>query len=101
MEDDIDSMRQKISEADWRRFTMSKVEKLRFRVSNIYAHNAFMMLDKEREAERLAKVYKKKQIKNVKNREFQLSAKGIKNERGHQWLSFKNIHASGWQDVFI
>jgi hypothetical protein len=59
------------------------------------------MLDKEREAKRLAKVYKKKQIKNVKIREFQLSAKGIKNERGHQWLSFKNIHASGWQDMFI
>jgi hypothetical protein len=48
-----------IGGADRRRFTMSKEEKLRFRVSNIYAHNAFMMLDKEREAERLAKVYKK------------------------------------------
>ena len=32
MVDDIDSMRQQISGADWRRFTMSKKEKLRFRV---------------------------------------------------------------------
>jgi hypothetical protein len=47
-----------IGGADRRRFTMSKEEKLRFRVSNIYAHNAFMMLDKEHEAEQLAKVYK-------------------------------------------
>jgi hypothetical protein len=37
---------------------MSKKEKLRFRVSHIYAYNAFMMLDKECEAERFAKVYK-------------------------------------------
>ena len=62
MEDDIDSMRQQISGADQRRFTMSKEQKPRFRVSNNLAHNAFMMLDKEREAE-------KKQIKNVKNGE--------------------------------
>ena len=37
---------------------MSKEEKPRFWISNIYAHNAFMMLDKEREAEWLAMVYK-------------------------------------------
>ena len=37
---------------------MSKEEKRRLQVSHIYAHNAFMMLDKEREAKRLAKVYK-------------------------------------------
>ena len=43
---------------DRRRFNMSKEEKQRLRVSNIYAHNAFMILDKKREAERLAKVYK-------------------------------------------
>ena len=43
---------------DRRRFNMSKEEKPRLRVSNIYAHNAFMMLDKERKAEQLAKVYK-------------------------------------------
>jgi hypothetical protein len=37
---------------------MSKEDKRRLWVLNIYAHNAFMMLDKEREAERLANVYK-------------------------------------------
>jgi hypothetical protein len=37
---------------------MSKEEKWRLRVSNIYAYNAFMMLDKKREVERLAKDYK-------------------------------------------
>jgi hypothetical protein len=36
------------------------------------------MLDKERKAERLAKVYKKKHIKNVKNGELQFSTKRIK-----------------------
>ena len=45
-------------QADRRRFNMSKEEKRRLQVSNIYAHNAFMMLDKKCEAERLAKVYK-------------------------------------------
>ena len=69
---------------------MIKEEKRRLRVSNI---KSARLNDLKR--------FIKKQIKNVKNREFQLSAKGIKNERGHQWLSFKNIHASGWQDVFI
>jgi hypothetical protein len=58
MEDDIDTMRQQICGADRRKFTMSKEEKLRFRVSNIYAHNAFMMLNKEHDVERLAKIYK-------------------------------------------
>jgi hypothetical protein len=43
---------------DWRKFNISKEEKRRLRVSNIYAHNAFVMLDKEREPERFAKVYK-------------------------------------------
>ena len=37
---------------------MSKEEKQRLRVSNIYDHNASIRLDKEREVERLAKVYK-------------------------------------------
>ena len=46
MEDDMHSMRQHISGANQRRFTMSKEEKPRFRVSNIYTRNAFMMLDK-------------------------------------------------------
>jgi hypothetical protein len=58
MEDDIHSMRQQISGADRRKFTISKKEKPRFQVSNIYTRNAFMMLDKKRKAERLAKVYK-------------------------------------------
>jgi hypothetical protein len=41
-----------------RRFNMSKEEKRRLQFSYIYAHNAFMMLDKECEAERHAKAYK-------------------------------------------
>jgi hypothetical protein len=44
--------------ANRRGFNMSMEEKRRLRVSNSYAHNAFMMLDKEREAKRLEKVYK-------------------------------------------
>jgi len=61
-----------------------------------------MMLDKEREAERPdLQMFIKKQIKNVKNGELQFSAKGITNERGQQWLSFKNIHVSGWEDMLI
>jgi hypothetical protein len=43
----------------------------------------------------------KKQIKNVKNGELQFSAKGITNERGKHWLSLKNIHTSGWEDMLI
>jgi hypothetical protein len=37
---------------------MSKEEKQRLHVSNIYDHNASMKLDKEREAKRIAKIYK-------------------------------------------
>jgi len=37
---------------------MSKEEKQRLWVLNIYDHNASMRLEKEREAERLVKVYK-------------------------------------------
>jgi hypothetical protein len=37
---------------------LNKEEKWMLRVLNIYDHNAFMMLDKEREVEQLAKVYK-------------------------------------------
>jgi hypothetical protein len=37
---------------------MRKEEKWRLRVLNIYYYNASMRLDKEREVERLAKVYK-------------------------------------------
>jgi hypothetical protein len=37
---------------------MSKEEKQWLRVSNIYDHNASIRLDKEREVERLTKVYK-------------------------------------------
>jgi hypothetical protein len=54
----VDLMKQQIIGVDWRRFNMSKEEKRRLRVLNIYDHNASMRLDKEREAERLAKVYK-------------------------------------------
>ena len=37
--------------ADQRKFNINKEEKLRLWVSNIYDRNAFMMLDKEHEAE--------------------------------------------------
>ena len=37
---------------------MSKEEKQRLWISNIYDNNAFMRLDKEPEVEQLAKVYK-------------------------------------------
>jgi hypothetical protein len=37
---------------------LNKEEKWTLRVLNIYDHNAFMMLDKKREVEQLAKVYK-------------------------------------------
>jgi len=58
MEDGKDYMTQQISGADRRRFNMSKEEKWKLRVSNIYDRNAFMMLDKECEAKRLANVYR-------------------------------------------
>jgi hypothetical protein len=57
LKDDMDSMKQQISRVDRRRFNMSKEDKRRLRVSNIYDHNASMKLDKEREAKRLARVY--------------------------------------------
>jgi hypothetical protein len=37
----------------------------------------------------------------MKNEELQFSAKWITNERGQQWLSLKNIHTSGWEDLLI
>jgi hypothetical protein len=52
------SRAERLKRTDRRRFNMSKEEKRRLSISNIYAHNAFMMLDKERKVERLAKVYK-------------------------------------------
>jgi hypothetical protein len=58
MEDGKDYMTQQISGADRRRFNMSKEENWKLRVSNIYDCNAFMMLDKECEAKRLANVYR-------------------------------------------
>jgi hypothetical protein len=66
---------------------MIKEEKRRLRVSNI---KSARLNDLKR--------FIKKQIKNVKNGELQFSAKGIKKQK---WLSFKYIHVSGWQDVFI
>jgi hypothetical protein len=49
LKDDMDSMKQQIIGADWRRFNMSKEEKQRLRVLNIYDHNASIRLDKEHE----------------------------------------------------
>jgi len=74
---------------------MIKEEKRRLRVSNIYAHNAFMMLEIKSARLNDLQRFIKKQIKNVKNGELQFNAKVINNERGQQWLSFENIHASG------
>jgi hypothetical protein len=51
LKDEFASMNQQINEVDQRRFNMSKEEKWRLRVSNIYDPNAFMRLDKECEAE--------------------------------------------------
>ena len=67
---------------------MSKEEKRRLRVSNIYAHNAFMMLDKKCEAERLAKVYKEtnKECEELRNSiQCQRDNKGKRTK----WLSLK------------
>jgi hypothetical protein len=50
LKDYMDSMKQQISWVDWKKFNISK-EKWRLRVSNIYNHNAFMRLDKERKGE--------------------------------------------------
>jgi hypothetical protein len=54
----MDLMKQQISRVDRRRFNMSKEEKRRLQVSNIYDHNASMRLDKECEVKQLAKIYK-------------------------------------------
>jgi hypothetical protein len=58
LKDDMASMKQYIRLANQRRFNMSKEEKQMLQVLNIYDNNDSMRLDKEREAERLAKVYK-------------------------------------------
>jgi len=57
LKDYMNSMKQQINGVDWRRFNMRKEKKQRLQVSNIYDHNDFMRLDKERESERLAKIY--------------------------------------------
>jgi hypothetical protein len=57
LKDDMDLMKQQISRVDRRRFNMSKEEKRRLQVSNIYDHNASMRLDKECEAKQLVRVY--------------------------------------------
>jgi hypothetical protein len=75
-------MKQQIIGVDWRRFNMSKEEKRRLRVLNIYDHNASMRLDKEREAKRLAKVYKET---NKEHEEWRASVQR-QNKRGQQWL---------------
>jgi hypothetical protein len=78
-------MKQQIIGVDWRRFNMSKEEKRRLRVLNIYDHNASMRLDKEREAKRLAKVYKET---NKEHEEWRASVQR-QNKRGQQWLYSK------------
>jgi hypothetical protein len=96
LKDDMDSMKQQIIGADWRRFNMSKEEKRRLRVLNIYDHNASMRLDKEHEAERLANVYKET---NKEHEEWRALVQHPKNEKGkraavviiqkytHKWMA--------------
>jgi len=60
LKDELASMNQQISEVNPRRFNMSKEEKWRLRVLNIYNPNAFMRLDKECEVEWIAKIYEEK-----------------------------------------
>ena len=57
---------------------MRKEEKWRLRVLNIYYYNAFMRLDKEREVERLAKVYKET---NKERKEWRALVQRQKNEK--------------------
>lgn len=45
---------------DQTRYNMSKEEKQRLRVSNIYDHNASIRLDKECEVEQTSKIYKER-----------------------------------------
>jgi hypothetical protein len=61
---------------------LDKEEKWRLRVLNIYDQNAFMMLDKEREAEQLAKVYKETNRECEECRELQFRAKMIRSRQG-------------------
>jgi hypothetical protein len=61
---------------------LDKEEKWRLRVLNIYDQNAFMMLDKEREAEQLAKVYKETNREREECRELQFRAKMIRSRQG-------------------
>jgi hypothetical protein len=55
---------------------LEKEKKRRLRVSNIYDHNAFMMLDKERET-RLEKIYKET---NKKHEEWRASVQHQKDK---------------------
>jgi len=57
---------------------MTKEEKWRLRVLNVYDHNASMRLDKEHEAERLAKIYKET---NEEREEWRASVQRQKDEK--------------------
>jgi hypothetical protein len=59
-----------------------------------------MMLDKKCEAERLAKVYKET---NKECEEWRNSIQCQRDNKGKRtkWLSLKNIHVSGWENILI
>jgi len=57
---------------------MSKEEKHRLRVLNIYDHNTYMRLDKERDTKRFTKVYKEI---NKEREEWRASIQCQKNEK--------------------
>jgi len=78
LKDYMNSMKQQIIGTDRRRFNMSKEEKHRLRVLNIYDHNTYMRLDTERDAKRLAKVYKEI---NKEREEWRASIQCQKNEK--------------------
>ena len=78
LKDYMNSMKQQIIGTDQRRFNMSKEEKHRLRVLNIYDHNTYMRLDTERDAKRLAKVYKEI---NKEREEWRASIQCQKNEK--------------------
>jgi hypothetical protein len=74
---------------------LEKEEKQRLRVSNIYHHNAFMMLDKKREAERLAKVYKETNKEREEWRSLVQRQKDKKMKNGSSYYHSKILIRTG------
>jgi hypothetical protein len=78
-----------------REFNTSKEKKFRSWVSNTCDHNAFMMIDKEHEAERITKVYKEINKECEEWRVLVQHWNDEKQKKEHQWLSFK-IYIYKW-----